>query len=465
MAIAAMVAWVLTASIGVYMLRTWVVRGGLRRQRATGVGVPPAVVFGHAGTALTGLPIWLAFIRTGWVLLGWLGVTLIVGAIALGVSTVTLWTPYPVAVPPAAVPPAAVPPAPVAETPAAPDAFTVTDEMIAELMADSSPAARLPRFELAGLVPVAHGFAALTTFMLAVLAAVSARLGSFRPVRQSGIMAETLTMMAVHAHPDDEASSTGGVLASYSAQGVRTVVVTCTNGEFGDAPGGVKPGQNGHDEREVARQRLAELRESCAILGVTNLELLGYHDSGMPEWDYKDRPDAFCNVPEADVAARISGLIDRYRPQVLITYDDQAAYQHPDHVHASRSAQKAFAASGSVAKLYLTAMRGSDWRKIWEVLRELGAEVPDFENVDPERQRRALESEQRITTTVDIRSVLSRKREALFAHGSQIGGESWFSKIPPDIAEATFGRESFIRVSDTTGAPLPEDDLFAGLRP
>ena len=87
-------------------------------------------------------------------------------------------------------------------------------------------------------------------------------------------MAETLTMMAVHAHPDDEASSTGGVLARYSAQGVRTVVVTCTNGEFGDASGGVKPGQNGHDEREVARQRLAELRESCTILSVTNLELL-----------------------------------------------------------------------------------------------------------------------------------------------------------------------------------------------
>jgi LmbE family N-acetylglucosaminyl deacetylase len=455
MAVAAMVAWVLTASIGVYMLRTWVVRGGLRRQRATGVGVPPAVVFGHAGTALTGLLVWLVFIRTGWVLLGWLGVTLIAGAIALGVSTVTLWTPYPVAVPSAVVPPA----------PAAPDAFTVTDEMIAELMADSSPVARRPRFTLAGLVPVAHGFAALTTFMLAVLAAVSARLGSFRPVRQSGIMAETLTMMAVHAHPDDEASSTGGVLATYSAQGIRTVVVTCTNGEFGDAPGGVKPGQNGHDEREVARQRLAELRESCAILGVTDLELLGYHDSGMPEWDYKDRPDAFCNIPEADVAARISELIDTYRPQVLITYDDQGPYQHPDHVHASRSAQKAFAASGSVAKLYLSAMRGSDWRKIWEALRELGADVPDFENVDPERRRRGLESEQRITTTVDIRSVLPRKREALLAHGSQMGGESWFSKIPPELAEATFGRESFIRVSDATGAPLPEDDLFAGLRP
>jgi LmbE family N-acetylglucosaminyl deacetylase len=277
-------------------------------------------------------------------------------------------------------------------------------------------------------------------------------------------MSETRTMMAVHAHPDDEASSTGGVLAAYSAQGIRTVVVTCTNGEFGDGPDGVKPGQDGHDEQAVARQRLAELRESCTILGVTDLELLGYHDSGMPEWDYKDRPNAFCNVPEADVAARISGLIEKYRPQVLITYDDQGPYQHPDHVHASRSAQAAFANSGIPAKLYLSAMRRSDWAKIWEALRELGAEVPDFENMDPEARRLAAESEERITTNIDIRPVLSRKREALFAHGSQIS-ESWFSKIPQDIGEAVFGRESFIRVKDSTGAPLPEDDLFAGLRP
>jgi LmbE family N-acetylglucosaminyl deacetylase len=276
-------------------------------------------------------------------------------------------------------------------------------------------------------------------------------------------MAETLTMMAVHAHPDDEASSTGGVLATYAAQGIRTVVVTCTNGEFGDAQGGVKPGQDGHDEREVARQRLAELRESCAILGVTNLELLGYHDSGMPEWDYKDRPDAFCNIPQAKVAERITGLIERYRPQVLITYDDQGPYQHPDHLHASLCAQAAFADSGIPAKLYLSALRGSDFRKVWDALRELGEEVPDFRSMDPEALRRGEESELRITTTVDIRPVLGRKRDALFAHHSQIS-ESWFSKLPPEVAEATFGRESFIRASDTTGAPLPEHDLFAGLR-
>ena len=100
MAIAAMIAWVLTASIGAYMLRTWVTRGGLRRQRATGVGVPPPVVFGHASAALTGLLIWLGFVDTRLDLLAWLGVTAIGCAIALGVCTVTLWTPYPVAVPP-----------------------------------------------------------------------------------------------------------------------------------------------------------------------------------------------------------------------------------------------------------------------------------------------------------------------------------------------------------------------------
>jgi LmbE family N-acetylglucosaminyl deacetylase len=252
------------------------------------------------------------------------------------------------------------------------------------------------------------------------------------------------------------------VLAAYSAQGIRTVVVTCTNGEFGDAPGGIKPGQEGHDEQAVAQQRLAELRKSIEILGVTNLELLGYHDSGMPDWEYKDRPDAFCNIPVADVAARITGLIEHYRPQVLITYDDSGPYQHPDHVHASVSAQRAFAESGIPAKLYLSAMRSSDWRKIWDTLREQGVEVPTWEP-DPERERMAAESEARITTDVDIRSVVTRKRDALFAHSSQIQ-DSWFSQLPEDVAEMVFGFEHFIRAADSTGAPLPETDLFAGLR-
>jgi LmbE family N-acetylglucosaminyl deacetylase len=282
-------------------------------------------------------------------------------------------------------------------------------------------------------------------------------------VRQAGVMADNLTLMAVHAHPDDEASSTGGVLARYSAEGVRTVLVTCTNGEFGDAPGGIKPGEEGHDEQEVAEIRLGELRESAKILGVTDLELLGYHDSGMVEWEYKSRPDAFCNVPLADVAARIGALIERYRPQVVVTYDPEGGYEHPDHVHASLGAAEVVRLTGIPAKLYLTAMPVSKWRELWTALREAGADVPGRDEISPETQAQMEASEQRITTTIDIRPVLARKQAALMAHASQIS-ESWFSKIPPELGERVFGEESFIRAMDSTGAPLPEHDLFAGLR-
>lgn len=270
-------------------------------------------------------------------------------------------------------------------------------------------------------------------------------------------------MMVVHAHPDDEASSTGGVLARYSAQGVQTVVVTCTNGEFGDAPGQVKPGADGHDEQAVAQLRLSELRQSCKILGVSHLELLGYHDSGMPDWEYRNRPDAFCNIPRELVAARISALIERYRPQVVISYNDKGAYQHPDHVHAAQSAEAAVALSGLPAKFYQISMRRRDWHKVMEALREAGVEMDESNEISPEEDRQMAEEESRITTTVDIRDVLGLKREALLAHASQIS-DSWFSKIPPEVAEAAFGREHFIRVTDTTGAAIPEDDLFAGLR-
>ena len=202
MAVAALVAWVLTAGIGVYMLRTWVTRGGLRRQRATGVGVPPAVVFGHASAALTGLAIWAGFVKTNWEPLAWLGVVLITAAIGLGVCTVTLWTPYPVVIPVQGDPGEQVPPkgdpggwvlpeeeeeeeegeargsgpsgsgvSPGGGVPSRED--IVTDEMIASLLADPFPARQRSRLKLLPFIPVVHGFGALTTFMLAVLAAIA----------------------------------------------------------------------------------------------------------------------------------------------------------------------------------------------------------------------------------------------------------------------------------------------------
>jgi hypothetical protein len=175
MRIATLLAWLLTAGIGGYMLRTWIARGGLRHQRATGIGAPPLVIFGHATVALTGLAIWAGYLASGWRALAWLDVALISAAITLGICMVTMWTPYPIRDPhtqhehePA---PAS---AATAETAATADAFTVTDEMIATLLSEPFPGRRRPTLRLLPLIPVCHGFVALITFMLATLTAAGA---------------------------------------------------------------------------------------------------------------------------------------------------------------------------------------------------------------------------------------------------------------------------------------------------
>jgi hypothetical protein len=165
MGLAALIAWVVTASIGGYMLRTWVARGGLSRQRATGVGVPPGVVFGHASAALTGLAVWIGYLISGWHPLAWFGVALVCGAICLGICTVTLWTPYPVRT-------AEIQPAVQLASAAPPDPFTVTDEMIANLLAEPSAPRPRRKANLLPLIPLVHGFGALTTFLLTVTAAL-----------------------------------------------------------------------------------------------------------------------------------------------------------------------------------------------------------------------------------------------------------------------------------------------------
>ena len=276
-------------------------------------------------------------------------------------------------------------------------------------------------------------------------------------------MSAPLTLMAVHAHPDDESSSTGGVLARYAGDGVRTVVVTCTNGELGDAPGGIKPGEPGHDEDEVARIRLDELERACETLGVAHLELLGYHDSGMVDWEHKDRPDVFCNIAVDVASERLGGLFERYRPDVVVTYDEHGGYDHPDHVHASRVTMAAVARTGIPAKAYFTAFRRSGFAKFRAVLEEQGADLSQFPEPDPEQMRLLDAVEARITTVVDIGPFVEQKRTALVTHASQLE-ESFFGKLPTEAFSALFGEEAFIRAHDTTDASLPESDLFAGLR-
>ncbi len=280
-------------------------------------------------------------------------------------------------------------------------------------------------------------------------------------------MTDPLTLMAVHAHPDDESSSTGGVLALYAQGGARTVVVTCTNGELGDGPGHVKPDEDGHDELDVANVRLAELKVACELLSVSALELLGYHDSGMPEWRHRHRDDVFCNVPVDQAAARLTSLFEQYRPDVVVTYYDNGGYNHPDHLQAHRITVAAVERTGIPSKLYFIARRRRDFQRLRETMRAHGFEPPERPAPDQARmaqlERQMELAERRITTSVDIRAVIEAKRAALRAHASQLD-ESWWSRIPADLFADIFGEETFIRARDASGAPVPEDDLFAGLR-
>jgi hypothetical protein len=166
---ATLISWLVTASLGAFMLRTWLARGGLRNERAKAGGLPPPLIFGHATAALTGLLIWAAFVATGARPLAWAAVALLMVAVGLGLCTVTLWTPYPAHKPGERREPAG----PAAPRPAGQPEFEVTDEMIARLLADPRPVWRHRpiRPNPAVLVPIAHGFAAIATFTLALMSA------------------------------------------------------------------------------------------------------------------------------------------------------------------------------------------------------------------------------------------------------------------------------------------------------
>ncbi|WP_290861239.1 PIG-L family deacetylase [Hamadaea sp.] len=274
-----------------------------------------------------------------------------------------------------------------------------------------------------------------------------------------------LTLMAVHAHPDDEASSTGGVLARYAAEGVRTVVVTCTDGRCGDGPGGVKPGDPGHDPDAVAAVRRAELDAATKVLGVDHVELLGYHDSGMMGWATNEAPGSFWTTPVDEAAARLAELIRQYEPDVIVTYDEQGGYGHPDHIQAHRITMAAVE-KAPVAKVYWSAMPRS-WMAGFEArMKELGVEweeQPTRED-EPEIDWSQMGTpDEEITSWVDTSAYGGQKFDALAAHGSQ-GDSAFFLQMGKEKFTELMGTEAFVRVGDTTGAPTPEDDLFAGLR-
>ena len=271
-------------------------------------------------------------------------------------------------------------------------------------------------------------------------------------------MVPKLTLMCVHAHPDDEAISTGGILARYASEGVETVLVTCTNGELGDAPGGVKPGEPGHSEEEVVALRRRELEESCSALGVGHLELLGYHDSGMMGWPQNDAPEAFWHARVDEAAERLAALMRHYRPQVVVTYDEKGFYGHPDHIQAHRITVLAIERTGIPDKLYYPAVPKSAIPRFAETLAARGVEVPaEIEDAPfgtPDEEIGAL---------VDCSGFTAAKFASLSAHASQ-AENIFFLSLGEEVFGEVFAEEAFVRARDRTGRTGVEDDLFSGLR-
>jgi mycothiol S-conjugate amidase len=282
------------------------------------------------------------------------------------------------------------------------------------------------------------------------------------------------TLLAVHAHPDDESSKGAGTLARYADEGVRTVVVTCTGGEAGEI---LNPAmdQPGNLERmpELRRQELAKALE---ILRVDAHYWLGYRDSGMPDTEFNAHPDAFANADLDEAVGRLVRIIRAERPQVLLTYDEHGGYPHPDHIRTHEISMPAFEAAADPArypdagppfqplKLYWFA---SFSRRHLELIHrgaiERGIESPFGEWLERWNDEEATEPE--VTAQVDVRQWLPQRRDALIAHATQIDpNSSWFS-VPDEVVAEVYPWEDYTLVRSLVPTADHETDLFAGVGP
>src|SRR5262245_10301816 len=199
-------------------------------------------------------------------------------------------------------------------------------------------------------------------------------------------------LMAVHAHPDDECMSTGGILARYTADGARSILVTCTDGAVGEIadPSLATP-------ENLAEVRSRELDESVRILGISRLAKLGYRDSGMAGTPDNDNPASFNQADFEQAVEKVVRLVREERPQVIVTYDENGGYGHPDHIRAHQVAVAAFDAAADPARfpdagaafaptrLVYGVIPRSAFQRMAERIREAGIEMPWGEANEAER--------------------------------------------------------------------------------
>jgi len=284
-------------------------------------------------------------------------------------------------------------------------------------------------------------------------------------------MDDQLCILTVHAHPDDEASKCAGTIAKYHAEGVHTVLVTCTGGEEGDI---LNPLMDTAEVRaDIARIRRRELDQAVEIIGYDELVLLGYRDSGMAGTEANADPRAFAARPLEETVGRLVAEIRRVRPQVVITYgDDHEHYPHPDHIRVHDISVAAFDVSGDARafpaagepfqplKLYYSVWSRARILKTHAKFLELGMESP-FDESWLERPG----DDDKITTSIDLTGFEDIRRLALLAHATQVDPNSkyWFG-LPPEIMMTIHPQDDYVLARSLVETELPEDDLFAGVR-
>ncbi len=284
-------------------------------------------------------------------------------------------------------------------------------------------------------------------------------------------MSGELRLMSVHAHADDESITMGGLLAVSHDRDVRTANVCCTDGKLATIVADDMPEETTRPHLAEIRQR--ELRAACAILGVDEVHFLGYGDSGMWGADTNQLPDAFWKADVNEAVGKLVALIRRFRPHVVVTYDGNGGYGHPDHIQTHRVTLLAVEAAHlktlypdagdpwRVSKLYYTSIPMSFLRKAGEMAKQLGM-PPPFGVENPE-DLPFITPDEWITSTVDVRAGIRRKRDAMIAHHSQIGPDWPLLAIPEDVNVEHFGSEAFQMVITRVPVTLPETDLFAGI--
>jgi mycothiol S-conjugate amidase len=288
---------------------------------------------------------------------------------------------------------------------------------------------------------------------------------------------ERLRLMAVHAHPDDESSKGAATMCRYVAEGVDVLVVTCTGGERGSV---LNPKLDLPEIREnITEIRKAEMDRAREILGVRQ-EWLGFVDSGLPEGDpLPPLPEGcFGLVDPISGAEPLVALIREFRPHVVLTYDEEGGYPHPDHIMCHNVSVVAFDAAGDPDRYPGT---GEPWQPLklyyhmsfskqrltalHEAMLAAKLESPYGEWLakwDDAADRR--DRGPRITTRVPCGEYFHLRDEALRAHATQVDPDGFWFRVPMEVQQAAWPTEDYELARSLVDTSVPEDDLFAGVR-